>query len=144
MIRNPAVSIVNGYDIHVVFSARQSKQANALFVAFLEFIHEKGIPHRRPKVFEKPVGPWTTPMWQVIVEQSNRVHHDLGECIAWFMLNRSGFSVMIHPNTATENNQGGAYEDHSQNMLWLGPPVALNLNVLLPKSSPVKASSGKA
>ena len=135
MIRNPFISITNGYDIHVVFSANQIEQANHLFIDFMTFISDNGIPHHRPKVFDKPVGPWTTPMWQVLLTQSNRVHHDLGTCIGWLMLNRRGFSVMIHPNTDLEHGLGGSYEDHSQNMLWLGQPMALKLGVLSPSTT---------
>ena len=129
MIRNPDSSIENGYDIHVVFASEQSEKATDLFTAFMDFVLAKKIAQHRSKVFLKPVGPWPTPMWQVLLPQSERVHHDLGLCLGWLMLNRGEFSVMIHPNTRKENGFGGDYEDHHQNMLWLGPSMSLKLDI---------------
>ena len=138
MIRNPATEITNGYDIHVTFGKKQRKKAHLLYSQFIEYLQKKSIPYAKQKIFDAPVGPWSTPMWQVILPQSIRMHQDLGDCIAWFMLNRGELSVMIHPNTQKKNGRGGGYEDHAQNMLWMGKATPLRLCIFntdeIPKS----------
>ena len=127
MIRNPEHSVTDGYDIHVVFHKDQQENAHLLFKDFCAFLSSKEIPHKRAKIFDTPVGPWPTPMWQAILPKSERVYSDIGHCISWFMLNRRHFSVMIHPNTKEENGMGGNKEDHMQNMLWMGPSTPLKM-----------------
>jgi aromatic ring-cleaving dioxygenase len=127
MIRNPEHSVIDGYDIHLVFQEAQKIDAQRLFSDFMDFLIQNKIPHKKSKIFDNPVGPWPCPMWQTILPQSDRIYTDLGHCVSWLMLNRRNFSVMIHPNTRKENDLGGSYEDHIINMLWLGPPLSLNI-----------------
>ena len=129
MIRDPDIYVTNGYDIHVTFTKEQREAALLLYDPFLNYLKKNRIEYRNHKIFDSPVGPWTTPMWQVILSQSKCVHQDLGKCISWFMLNRGELSVMVHPNTKEKNGLGGGYEDHSQNMLWLGEPRTLKLHI---------------
>ena len=130
MLRNPNTSITDGYDIHVVFSQNDEERATTLFEHFVGFIESKSIQYLRAKIFQRPVGPWPLPMWQVILPFQKNIYQDLGLCISWFMLNRDGFSVMIHPNTKEEDGKGGSYEDHVHNLIWLGKPVSLYLEKL--------------
>ena len=142
MNRDPETSIVNGYDIHTVFEPEQKEAALALYHLFLDFLSKQNIPYQHNKVFDVPVGPWPTPMWQVILPSGKRSHLDLGPCIAWLMLNRGAFSVMIHPNTKQENGLGGGYEDHSQNMFWMGAPQTLKLHIFQKsKHTKIKATN---
>ena len=129
MIRNPDLSITNGYDVHVVFSKNQREKATLLSRNCIEFLQSKNIVYKHHKIFDAPVGPWPTPMWQFILPKSEHAYRDLGCCISWFMLNRGEFSVMIHPNSKEEGEMGGAYEDHSQNMFWMGPPLSLKMSI---------------
>jgi aromatic ring-cleaving dioxygenase len=122
---------IHGYDIHVVFEAQQEPQACELFDQFRAHLAVNEIPHDRDMVFSEPVGPWPTPMWQVLLPQSDRVDRDLGICISWLMLNRGPFSVMVHPNTVKSDGSSASYEDHSTHMLWLGPPQDLRLEGLV-------------
>ena len=128
-MRSPQDSITKGYDLHVVFVESQQDKAKTLFEACLGFLDENEINYQKHRFFSKPVGPWPTPMWQIILPPSDQVHSHLGLCVAWFMLNRGEFSVMIHPNTLQKNGQGGEYEDHSQNHLWLGSPLKLKMDI---------------
>jgi len=128
-MRSPNDSITGGYDVHLVFTKSQKKEAEHLFATCLSFLDEHGIKYQNHRVFSDPVGPWPTGMWQLELPSSSRVYHDLGMCISWLMLNREGFSVMIHPNTQKENEKGGALEDHGQNHLWLGKPVELKMSI---------------
>ncbi len=129
-IRNPDQSITRGYDIHLVFSPDQEEEATQLFDKFMEFIQAEKITHDRAKIFSKPVGPWPTPMWQVLLPESPHVESDLGRSISWLMLNHGEFPVMIHPNTKVEEGEGGSVEDHSRNMIWIGEPQKLLIETL--------------
>ena len=128
-MRHPKNSIPKGYDIHVVFQDNQREEARLLFDSCIEFLINDDITFQNHKVFSSPVGPWPTPMWQFVLPSSPQVHHDLGLCISWFMLNRGELSVMIHPNSRKENELGGAYEDHVQNHLWLGQSMSLKIEI---------------
>ena len=128
--RTPEHWICDGYDVHLVFEAHQLDEAKVLFEQFIAFVESADIVHKRAKIFERPVGPWSTPMWQIILPNTPNSELDLGRCIAWLMLNHGRFSVMVHPNTRSEDGLGGALEDHSQNMLWFGTPQPLLLDVL--------------
>jgi DOPA 4,5-dioxygenase len=44
--------------------------------------------------------------------------------VQWLSVNRCGLSILIHPNT------GDAYEDHTDNMMWLGDSLPLNAHLL--------------
>lgn len=129
-LRDPETSIADGFDLHVIFQSPELEEATKLFDAFILFVQEKNITHIRPKIFQKPVGPWPLPMWQVILPHQDGLYEHLGLCIGWFMLNRRQFSVMIHPNSREENGVGGVLEDHTKNMIWLGEPAALKVNKL--------------
>ena len=128
-MRSPKDSITGGYDIHLVFRENQREEAKHLFTACLDFLNDHGIEYQNHRIFPEPVGPWPTGMWQFELPSSSRSFHNLGMCISWLMLNRKGFSVMIHPNTKTEEGKGGAREDHEQNHLWLGTPIELHLSI---------------
>lgn len=129
MIRTPHHSITGGYDVHLVFTHGQHEEAKVLFTTCLEFLDENGVEYKNHRMFLQPVGPWPTEMWQFELPNSVHVHRDLGLCISWFMLNRGGFSVMVHPNTKEEGGKGGSLEDHGQNHLWLGTPVKLLMSI---------------
>ena len=44
--------------------------------------------------------------------------------VPWLMLNRSGLSVLVHPQTED------AYDDHTIHALWLGAPLPLRVEML--------------
>jgi aromatic ring-cleaving dioxygenase len=68
---------------------------------------------------DHPVGPHPQPMYQVKfgADQFARV-------VPWLMLNRTGLTILIHPNTED------AYQDHAENALWLGEKLKLRLDIL--------------
>ncbi len=130
--RLPADWIVEGYDVHVVFSSSQEAEAVALFTAFSEYVAAEQIPHQRALIFKAPVGPWPTPMWQILLRRlgsRDDLERDLGKCIAWMMLNRGELSAMFHPNTRTAEDFGGGLRDHRDYSLWLGPAQQLRLGI---------------
>ena len=68
---------------------------------------------------DAPVGPHSGAMYQVAfgVEQ-------FAGLVPFLMLNRGGLSVLVHPNTGAPRN------DHLAHALWLGPPLAIEAQVL--------------
>lgn len=128
----PRDLIDQGFDIHLVFDEAQAPEAKQLFEAFKNFIEEREIPYQRGMIFEKPVGPWPTPMWQVLLRPESsfgQLESHLGACLAWMMINRGPFSVMIHPNSDERSEQGGALRDHRDHCLWLGRAQSLKLSI---------------
>ncbi len=128
---DPAAWVVDGYDVHLLFEKHEEEAARALFRSFLHYVEAEQIPYERGIVFPAPVGPWPTPMWQILLRRKERtlLERDLGRCIAWMMLNRGSFSAMVHPNTREEAGIGGGLRDHRDYCLWLGEPRRLRLGI---------------
>jgi aromatic ring-cleaving dioxygenase len=68
---------------------------------------------------DQPVGPHPKAMYQV-----KFLPGQFGEVVPWFMLNREGLDVLVHPET------GDDVGDHSDRSLWLGEKLELNLEFL--------------
>ena len=66
-----------------------------------------------------PVGPHTASMYQVAFAAEV-----FAGFVPWLMLNRSGLTVLVHPNTLAPR------DDHLVHALWLGPPLPLKEDVL--------------
>lgn len=120
--KNPDLEIKRGVDIHTLFELPELVDCKEIYQDFISFLKEKNIPFENNRVFEKPVGPWPTPMWQLELKGVN-LYLDLGIAISWLMFNRDKFSVMIHPNT----NDG--LLDHTDRTIWLGKSYDLKLDI---------------
>jgi aromatic ring-cleaving dioxygenase len=68
---------------------------------------------------DKPIGPHPKSMYQV-----KFVPEQFGKLVPWLMLHREGLDVLVHPET------GDAVRDHTDQALWLGEKLALNIAVL--------------
>jgi len=68
---------------------------------------------------DKPIGPHPKSMYQV-----KFVPEQFGKLVPWLMLHREGLDVLVHPET------GDAVRDHTDQALWLGEKLALNIEVL--------------
>ena len=68
---------------------------------------------------EQPVGPHPKSMYQVAF-----LPHQFGEVVTWLMLNREGLDILVHPET------GDNVKDHTDNSLWLGEKLPLNIEFL--------------
>jgi len=68
---------------------------------------------------DEPIGPHPQSMYQVKFAKT-----EFPRIVPWLMLNRSGLSILVHPNTED------AYQDHATHALWLGDKLRLRLDVL--------------
>ena len=68
---------------------------------------------------DQPVGPHPEAMYQIAFAADR-----LTAILPWLMLNRSGLTILVHPDT------GDAYADHARHALWLGAMLPLRLDVL--------------
>jgi aromatic ring-cleaving dioxygenase len=105
---------IEGYHAHVYYDA-ESRAAAAALRDQIEGAFKVAMGRWR----DEPVGPHPQAMYQVAfaVDQFPRL-------VPWLMLNRTGLTVLVHPNT------GDAYRDHAEYALWLGAKLDLRLAIL--------------
>ena len=68
---------------------------------------------------DEPVGPHPKPMFQIAFGTGL-----FSDIVPWLMLNRSGLSILVHPET------GDDVPDHRDHPLWLGEKLALDISFL--------------
>jgi len=71
------------------------------------------------RIHDRPMGPHPKSMYQVKFAPG-----EFSALVQWLMLNHAGLDVLIHPET------GDAVADHTEQALWLGEKLALNLEIL--------------
>ena len=106
---------IHSYHAHIYFEPASTRSvAEALRRRIAErFVVQMGRWH------DVPVGPHTAAMYQVAFASGL-----FASFVPWLMLNRSGLTVLVHPNTLAPR------ADHLIHALWLGPPLALKQAVL--------------
>jgi len=115
----PIDSSNNGFDFHIYFM--QAVPSQVEYAHKLQERIRREFPELRVyKVFERPVGPHTTGMFEVNVFNP----HQVGALFSFLTVWRGPLSVLIHPNT------NDAHKDHTELMTWMGKPLPLNDNVL--------------
>jgi aromatic ring-cleaving dioxygenase len=114
LVVSKPISVIKGYHAHIYYD-RQSKEAAQLVREQLgqKFAVKLGNWH------DEPVGPHLKGMYQVVFGPP-----ELNKLVPWLMLNRSGLSILVHPET------GNDLEDHRDNAMWLGEPVDLDYEKL--------------
>ena len=109
---NPArdPGTIRSYHAHVYYDASTREVAEALRAEIVaRFPVEIGRMH------DQPIGPHPQPMFEAAFAIA-----ELPNIVPWLMLNRSGLTILVHPNT------DDAVLDHTTHPLWLGTPVALD------------------
>jgi aromatic ring-cleaving dioxygenase len=113
----PALSTqrIRSYHAHVYFrDADERVRALAVREAIAErFLVQLG------RVHDALIGPHNAPMYQIAFG-----HELFSRLLPWLLLNRSGLSVLVHPNT------GRARDDHVLHALWLGTALGVRADVL--------------
>ena len=107
---------ITRYHAHIYYDPAHTRERAALLREQLAQICPDA---RLGRWHDEPVGPHPQAMYQVAFTPER-----LATILPWLMLNRSGWVVLVHPET------GNAYADHSRHALWLGAVLPLRLDVL--------------
>jgi DOPA 4,5-dioxygenase len=107
---------ITRYHAHVYYDPASSRDRAALLRDRVAAIFSDA---RLGRWHDQPVGPHPQAMFQIMFEPDR-----LPAILPWLMLNRSGLTILIHPET------GNAYVDHARHALWLGAILPLRLDVL--------------
>jgi aromatic ring-cleaving dioxygenase len=111
---------IDGYHAHIYYGPATRGTAERL-----RELMGQGFTVRLGRWHDVPVGPHPVSMYQVAFAVG-----EFPRLVPWLMLNRGELSVLVHPTT------GDDYADHAQFALWLGPPLALKLEVLRRGAAP--------
>lgn len=107
-------SAIKDYHVHVYFDQTTQETAERVRDGLAErFDVELG------RIHFKAMGPHPQWMYQVKFDPD-----EFSKLVPWLMLNHEGLNVLIHPQT------GDDVADHSNNALWLGKQLELNIEFL--------------
>ncbi|KAJ3556181.1 hypothetical protein NM688_g2163 [Phlebia brevispora] len=127
----PIESSNNGFDFHIYYMQADPEQ-----VKYASELHERirrEFPELRIyKLFDRPVGPHPTAMFEVNVFTP----HQIGAFFSWLVVNRGPCSVLVHPNTKDP------YRDHTELVTWIGRPWPINTDWM--KAHIQRAQGGSA
>lgn len=105
---------IRGYHAHVYYDP-DSREAAARLRNAIESTFRVEMGRWR----DEPVGPHPQSMYQVKFPAD-----EFSRLVPWLMLNRSGLTILVHPET------GDDYTDHAENALWLGAKLPLRLDFM--------------
>ncbi len=109
-----ATSEIRGYHAHIYYDPSSRSLAADLRAAIdAQFDVVMG------RWRDEPVGPHPQSMYQVAFAPE-----EFARLVPWLMLNRGGLNVLVHPET------GDDVADHSDQALWLGEKLPLDLEFL--------------
>ncbi|MEH6494645.1 MAG: DOPA 4,5-dioxygenase family protein [Pseudomonas marincola] len=108
------ISMITSYHAHVYYNdATKQTASNLRDQIGQKFAVKLGRWH------DEHVGPHKMAMYQVQFMPS-----EFNKLLPWLMLNRSDLDILVHPET------GNNLEDHTDNAVWLGNKLDLELNGL--------------
>lgn len=114
---------ITGFHAHVYFDPETRATALVVRDGLAErFDVELG------RIHNKPLGPHPKSMYQV-----KFAPEEFGKLVPWLMLNHAGLDVLVHPET------GNDVADHTDQALWLGQKLDLNIEFLRRFSKPPDA-----
>ena len=108
------ITATNWFHIHVYFTPSSRQHAERLRE---RIVSELGL--QTSALIDRPVGPHPLPMFQ-----SNFMLSNMPTVIAHLLNYRGSLDVLIHAET------GDDVTDHTQNAIWLGTPVPLDIDFL--------------
>ncbi|MCJ1354944.1 MAG: hypothetical protein MMC33_004934 [Icmadophila ericetorum] len=107
-----------GFDVHIYYFQENKEQ-----VKFADELWQRirtEFPELRIyRVWDKPVGPHPTAMFEVDIMSPT----EFGAFIPWLVINRGPLSALVHPNTSDPRR------DHSQRATWLGDRLPLDMSL---------------
>jgi DOPA 4,5-dioxygenase len=117
---NNTMRPITGFHAHVYFDPETRATALVVRDGLAEhFEVELG------RIHNKPLGPHPKSMYQV-----KFAPEEFGKLVPWLMLNHAGLDVLVHPET------GNDVADHTDQALWLGQKLDLNIEFLRRFSKP--------
>jgi DOPA 4,5-dioxygenase len=105
---------VRGYHAHVYYDQETFPVARRLSEALAA-----NLPVQVGRLHDNPIGPHPVSQFAAIFEADA-----FQTVIPWFMLNREGLNILIHPLT------DDMVDDHTVYALWLGSPIDLKLDTM--------------
>lgn len=110
------IAAIRGYHAHVYYGGDETRSRAEVLRRGVEMLE---IPVALGRWHDAPIGPHPTGSYQIAFEAS-----DFAELVPWLALNRQGLSILIHPETED------VLADHSDHAIWLGPQLALDMEIL--------------
>ncbi|AFZ28446.1 aromatic ring-cleaving dioxygenase (plasmid) [Cylindrospermum stagnale PCC 7417] len=105
---------ITGFHAHIYFDTTSREEAARIREALsASFDVQLGRWH------DLPIGPHPKAMYQVAF-----LPHQFDKVVPWLMLNREGLDILVHPET------GDDVADHTDNALWLGDKLELDIQRL--------------
>ncbi|KAH8919410.1 hypothetical protein BT69DRAFT_1284839 [Atractiella rhizophila] len=130
--QSPIETSNNAFDFHIYF--RHSSEVETAHAKQLHASIRREFPELRVyKVFERPVGPHPTGMFEVNIFTPEH----FGALFGYLVANRGPLSVLVHPNWV---GKGESVKDHSERAVWMGERWPVDL-ALLRKYDPPVASN---
>jgi DOPA 4,5-dioxygenase len=110
-VKPKAISRISSFHAHIYYDpARTGREAELLRERVAErFVVRNGNWH------DVPVGPHPQAMFQISFAKEI-----FTRIVPWLMLNRSGLTILVHPNTDRPR------DDHLNHALWMGEVLPLN------------------
>jgi aromatic ring-cleaving dioxygenase len=158
---DPKVALHGGYDVHCYFQPEQVQDARLIYNNFLEYLKRENINPTYSYVYDQGPnyegGPHNKcPSWVVQLvginptrdnnsnENSLLAIQQLGFAVAWLSLNRQGFLIMIHPNTAMPfGDVDQEIQDHTRFPIWMGVEIPQCINLPFFEDPSFRESSQK-
>jgi DOPA 4,5-dioxygenase len=106
------------YHAHVYYDPARSRSRNRAAL-LRERVATIFTDARLGRWHDQPVGPHPQAMYQIAFAADR-----LSAILPWLMLNRSGLTILVHPET------GDAYADHARHAVWFGAVLPLRLEAL--------------
>lgn len=117
---------ISGYDIHIYFEDSHGQfKANGLAQALKDIVPQAEGPFQ----VKAGLGPHVLHNVEVAIPPES-----LSQALTFLQLNNKGLSILVHPHTGDE------VKDHTTLANWVGKPVPLNLETLVPPAQRRKAN----
>lgn len=128
--KDPFQTIINGFHIHMDFSAENQALALTVFDKFITFLLGENLRPTSTSLYApRENGPHVFGGWEVKFETNDEtILSKIGIPIGWLMCNRQGLSVFIHPVTWTDGDYREELQAHEKYSFFLGNMPELDLS----------------
>ena len=126
----PSQTIINGFHIHMDFSAENEALVLTVFDKLITFLLSENLRPTSTRLYApRENGPHVLGGWEVKFETNDQsILSEIGIPIGWLMCNRQGLPVFIHPVTWTEGDYREELQAHEKYSFFLGNMPELDLS----------------